>query len=435
MNDPRDGHSTPRDQHQTAAMARLLQAARTLAGQVVLENVLNVITTEASGAVDCERALLVRVDGEPDDGTQDGSVRCFAAPPAGSPPGVAEEVVRTRRPCIVVRSANGGGRRISDGTQPDNVLAVPILATTGERVLGAIELVNKREGEFDAADVQVAAAFAEHAAMALERVRLVDEIKENEALRASLQMARDIQRSFMPVRAPEVPGYELAVWYMPTEAVGGDYCDCFPLKDGRTALVIADVSGHGLGPALLMASVRAALRALALEHIEPHRLLTLLARALHGDFRDGKFITMAVAALDSNHHSIHFANAGHGPILHFSKAKAKFHLVPTTGLPLGVDEGCDYHPSPPFELLPGDLLVFCTDGIVEVLDSAGRSFGVERLVRLLKREQDRPVQEIVEAVGRRVSEHVGNRTPSDDLTVLLIRRTEAAGPKAGGPVR
>ncbi|NUQ54239.1 MAG: SpoIIE family protein phosphatase, partial [Phycisphaerales bacterium] len=130
------------------------------------------------------------------------------------------------------------------------------------------------------------------AAVAIDRARLVEEIRRQHVVQASLNIAREVQRSFMPDAMPKIAGYDLATWWFPNEAVGGDYCDVVQLGDGRWGLVMADVSGHGLGPSLIMASVRAALRALMLEHWSTIDLLTLLGRSLAADLRTERFITI-----------------------------------------------------------------------------------------------------------------------------------------------
>src|SRR5690606_20606417 len=144
------------------------------------------------------------------------------------------------------------------------------------------------------------------------------ELSRRHELAASFNVARDIQRSFMPRELPQPPGYQLAQWWYPNAAVGGDYMVVIPMPGNRIEMVIADVCGHGLGPALIMATVRAALRALLLEHETPDKLLEQLDRAMAADLQDGRFVTAILTLLDLNTHRIDFANAGHGPALHYS---------------------------------------------------------------------------------------------------------------------
>ena len=126
-----------------------------------------------------------------------------------------------------------------------------------------MQLLNKHDGSFSQFDEQMIRAFAAHAATALERASLVADAQRSHELETAVNMGRRIQQSFLPRHLPKIPGYDLAAWWRPAESVSGDYYDVIPLPDGRLGLVVADVSGHGVGPSLLMASVRAMIHVLA----------------------------------------------------------------------------------------------------------------------------------------------------------------------------
>jgi phosphoserine phosphatase len=252
---------------------------------------------------------------------------------------------------------------------------------------------------------------------------MIAEINQRRELDASLRVARQVQRRFMPGRLPQLAGYEVATWWFPNEAVGGDYCDVIQLASGDVVLCVADVSGHGLGPSLLMASVRAALRALLLAHDSPRVLLEQLARALADDFEHGSFITMCLARLVPARHELTFANAGHGPALLWQAASDQFVDLNSTGVPLGVIVPTDYPLGPSLAIQPGDLLVLATDGIVESFDKGGEQFGIERLRQLITRLAGAPIQELVRSIGRQVELHYVGDSPPDDLTVLALRRS------------
>lgn len=407
-------------------IARLLDVTRLLAAEIDPTQILETITQVACTALRCERASLYQYDPLRNELYTSVVTRLEIAEIRRSlEHGITGYAARHRQ-VINVADPPSDPRWNAEvdkatGFHTRNILAAPLIAPSGA-LLGVLQLLNRQGQSFDETDEELLSAFSQHAAVALDRARLVQELQHQQAMRASLDVAREIQRGFMPHALPKIPGYEAATWWLPNQAVGGDYCDVFPLKDQRVALVIADVSGHGLGPSLLMASVRAALRALVIEHAEPEVLLNLLGRSLAADLADSRFITMVLAALDWKDHSVQYANAGHAPALHYQAATGEFFPLESTGMPLGVQAMPEYSQGWPIELEAGDLLVLATDGIVEAMDANDRQFGVKRLQELIAAAARRPVKEIVGQVGSEVESHYHGTGPPDDLTILALRR-------------
>ena len=414
-------------QRRLDGLTRLLDVARSLAEQIDIEQTLKTIITEACQALDCDRASIFQYDARRDElytsvvtELEIGEIR------KSLDSGISGWVARRRTIANIADPSqdarwNAGVDRAT-GYQTRNILAAPLTSSHDGSLLGVIQLLNKHDGYFDTVDEELLQAFSQHAAVALDRARLVEQLKEQQGVETSLNVARDIQRGFMPDQLPDISGYEMATWWYPNEAVGGDYCDVVPLRDGRTALCVADVSGHGIGPALIMASVRAALRALVLEHVRAQDLLERLGTAMEDDLRHDRFITMVVTVLDPCSHQVEFANAGHSPSLHFDVSADQFLSLESTGVPLGVLDSPEYPHGPMIIMQPGDLLVLCTDGIVEAIDEQGRQFGRERLEYLIRECRLKPVEEIVQRVGAEVEAHYVGDAPPDDLTVLVARR-------------
>lgn len=414
----------PRYCQSLPGLNRLLEVTRLLAEEVDLARILDAIVHEACQALHCDRAILHQFDAKRNvlfatAGTTQGLV----VPLDKGLPGC---VARTR---TMVNLADPTRDTRWDpaydraaGYQTQTVLAVPLVAARDGRLLGVLELLNNVGGPFDSDDEALALAFSQHASATLDRARLIDEIQRRRELELSLQAAREVQRRFMPSKLPAIAGYDVATWWFPNEAVGGDYCDVIALPSGQTALCIADVSGHGLGPSLLMASVRAALRTLLLSDSSPQTLLEHLADALAEDFEHGAFITMFLSLLDPATHELLFANAGHGPVLVYRATSGKFVELEATGVPLGVLIPTEYPLGPAVRLEPDDLLVLATDGIVESMDSRGEQFGVERLQGLVTKLAAAPIQELARGIGRQVELHYVGDSPPDDLTVLVLRR-------------
>lgn len=410
-----------------AAVGRLLDVARALAAEVDLEKILEVITHEACQAIRCERASLYRYDAKRNELYTSVVTELEIDEIRKSlDQGVSGYVARHRTMLNVPDPAADPrwDREIdrATGFRTRNILAAPLTSARDGALLGVLQLLNNEGGPFDLLDEALLQAFSEHAAVALDRARLVDELQQRQAVEISLQVARDIQRGFMPESLPEIPGYEAATWWLPNEAVGGDYCDVFPLRDGRVGLVVADVSGHGIGPSLLMAGARSALRALLLNHTSPENLLSLLGRALAPDLQNGRFITMVLVALDPRGHAIEFANAGHAPAEVYSPTYDQFRTLAATGLPLGIEDSPEYPRPPRYALDRGDLIVLCTDGVIEAMNESREQFGLARFRELVRAMAKAPVQDIVDGIGRHVAEHYVGETPPDDLTVLAVRR-------------
>lgn len=410
-----------------SGLERLLEVTRHVAADIDATKILQTIADEACVALDSERASLYQYDPAREElYTRVVTKLEIAEIRNGLDRGISGWVARNRSIAnVAAPAADSRWNSTIDqatGFRTRNVLATPLTSPHDGMLLGVVEVINKRRGAFTRFDEELLEAFSRHAAVALDRMRLLDELRKRQEIEISLDVARRIQQSFMPHDLPQVPSYEMASWWMPNQAVGGDYCDVLRMPDGRTALVIADVSGHGLGPSLLMASVRAALRALVLSQASPDVLLSQLGRALAGDLRDGNFITIVLASIDPAGHTVEYANAGHAPAIHYSARRDAFAALEATGMPLGVMDEPEFPPAEPLQLELGDLLVLCTDGIVEAMDREDRQFGRRRLDEIIRTHRAAPVREIVREIGHAVEAHFAGHSPTDDLTVLAARR-------------
>jgi serine phosphatase RsbU (regulator of sigma subunit) len=260
---------------------------------------------------------------------------------------------------------------------------------------------------------QAAAGLAKAREAEHERARL-----ENE-----LALARRIQARLLPEAPPVVHGLEIAGASESAREVGGDYFDHIDLGRGRVALVIADVSGKGVGAALLMSAFRASLVSHDLSHTDPAHLAVRLNGFLHHSVDPGKFVTAFVGFLDAASGALHYVNAGHNPPV----------LLRADGTPEWLSEGgtiLGILPASTFTsgiatLAPGDLLVLYTDGVTEGADATGGMWGEERLVAALERLRERPCGQIVREIVSEVRAFEGESGPADDITMLIARRSPA----------
>lgn len=255
--------------------------------------------------------------------------------------------------------------------------------------------------------------------------RLAAETATRERIEHDLDIARGIQRGLLPMNRPDHPKYEIVGWNQPAEQTGGDYYDWQMLPDGRTIVTLADVSGHGIGPALVTAVCRAYARAsfAAIRDLSP--VIAQLNDLLVGDLVEGRFVTLVAVSLDpsSNHAAI--ISAGHGPILHYVAAKHELVHVPTTDLPLGIESQLPYSPAADRYLGPGDFLLLITDGFFEWANSTGQVFGIKRLHDAILDMARLPCEQIISGLYQRVRDFAGPVPQADDVTAVIVKRNAA----------
>lgn len=420
--------TTPADQR-LAGLMKLVEITCELAAQHELDDILKTVTTGVCDALECERASLFLHDEEARElytrtvtELEIQEIR-FPADTGISGWVIARgQVANIPDPYADARWNSKFDKQT--GFRTRNILAAPVVSPRDGRKVGVLQLLNKHEGAFDPTDERILQAFAAHAATALERAQLLEEAKRHQQLQVSIELGRSIQASFMPQRLPDVCGYEVAAWWQPAEAVGGDYYDLLRLPDGRLGIVVADVSGHGIGPSLIMASLRAMLRVMTRTGSEPRDILRGLSQTIYADLQDSRFITFLLVALDPQTHGLTFTNAGHGPALHYRRAADEFRELESTGLPIGVLEDGDIEVSEPLTLEPGDKLLLATDGAVELTNERDEMFGVERLKQLVRDHRDRSARELLETLQRAITEFHPCMHPPDDVTLLVLGRCD-----------
>jgi serine phosphatase RsbU (regulator of sigma subunit) len=243
-------------------------------------------------------------------------------------------------------------------------------------------------------------------------------------MRRDLAVARDIQTGLLPVAPPRFDGFEFAGMNRPADLTGGDYYDWQVTPDGRLVAVIADVSGHGIGPALVMAVCRAYARASAALITDPSVLVRRVNELIQDDLPADRFITFAIALIEPDG-AVQLVSAGHGPSLLYSARDRTVQRFGGDGLPLGVSPCESYEPATRFEMEESDVLVMLTDGFFEwQRGSDGEAFGIKRLEAVLAAEAGRSAEEIVRALDGAVRSFAVGSTQPDDMTAVVIRRTQ-----------
>jgi serine phosphatase RsbU (regulator of sigma subunit) len=283
--------------------------------------------------------------------------------------------------------------------------------------LGVLYLDSRRPAAFSKLDRQILDALAADAASILDNARLVEKERERQRLEEQINIARDIQQALLPRDFREFPHLAVTGFNLPCLSVGGDYFDVFPLSDGRTAFLIADVSGKGLGAALLTTMLQGALSGMTLG-TDPARVFNHVNRFLCGHSEVGRYATMFFGILDQDGH-LEYINAGHPSpfLIRHGVAEEAF----TEGsYPVGLVPEAEYT-AVCLKLEPGDTLVLFSDGVTEAMDPDEQLFGVPRLKQVLTGQTQCPLENIQKCVLEAVENFTRGAHQADDVTLLIVR--------------
>jgi len=235
-----------------------------------------------------------------------------------------------------------------------------------------------------------------------------------------LTAARKIQDRLAPSAPPSIVSFDIAGVCHPASIAGGDYFDYIQLSDGTWGILIADVSGHGLGPAMLMGEVRASIRALASVNMNPSEIVIAVNSILCRDAPDDKFITLFFLQLDPQQRTISHIGAGHEAYL--LRGGSELEVLESSTISLAMDEHMNCQPTEPITLSAGDIIVLLTDGITEAHNAERDPFGIERCLDVVRANASRPASEIASTVYEATLQFVDNNNHyEDDATVVIVK--------------
>lgn len=302
------------------------------------------------------------------------------------------------------------------------VMCVPLLVKG--KFLGAIYVDSRVvQREFTKPDLKFFAAFAAQAAVALENARLLRDSLEKERMAGELRIAQQIQKRMLPASAPRTESFDCYGSYEPASEATGDSYDFIILPNNQIVFVITDVSGHGLGPALVTMGSRARLRSYLGMGLTIGEAVTRLNGDLQSEVDVGMFQTLFIGVVDTKSGRLQYVNAGHPPALLRRANGGAFIELQGGGAALGLVDGEIYKPSEYVEWNPGDFLVAFTDGITEARPAAGGElYGDDRLRATIAQKASSGAKEMVDEIVQSVRRFCGGPS-NDDLTLVAIRRT------------
>lgn len=302
-----------------------------------------------------------------------------------------------------------------------SMMCAPLIDGDGD-AFGVLQIDTlDQRNRFRQEDLDVLASVASQAAVAIDNARLHEAALRQRELQRDLELANEVQRGFLPERPPSVEGFDFFDYYRAANRVGGDYFDYIALPNEQVAIVVADVVGHGVAAALLMAKLSAETRfSLALES-RPGKAMARLNEMFGEENFDGRFVTMVLAVLDPKSGEVAIANAGHPrPLLRRTDGKVEELSARVSGLPLGIVSDVEYGESIA-RLAPGESITIYTDGISEAMDATGHMYGTQRIRERVAASEDGP-RTAGNALIAGVRTFVGREPQADDMCLVCFGR-------------
>lgn len=418
--------ATNQPQHTTDRLALLYRLSQDFNSSLDLNEVLDRVIDEVIKTLNAERGFIMLYEA---DGRQTFSVargpdrQTIDQPQDQISQSVVDKVVGSGQP-ILTSDAQADSRFnmrqsvLLLGLR--SILCVPLKVK--EEVRGVVYADNRFEvGIFTPADLDLLSAIASIAAIAVENARLYQMAVEKGRMQRELQLAAEMQSSFLPQSVPQVPGWQFAAHWQPAREVAGDYFDFIPISDDALGLVIADVTDKGAPAALFMVFTNSVIRGAVHAGSPPAESIRSANRRICDKSTNAMFVSLFYCALSFSTGAAAWVNAGHNPPLHYSAASDSFDKLTRSGMVLGIDPDAAYEQHG-LSIAPGDFLLLYTDGIIDAMDAAGREFGMARLEELVHAHRLETAAEIVARLQSAVSAHTGDITPVDDVTILLVKR-------------
>jgi len=412
----------------------LLEATSLLHSALPLESVLGTMLDHAMSVTNAARGLLLEADDE-------GTLKVRLARGSGGKTLAAESIAPSqtalrqavsKRAAVITDDLNLADLNLKNAQSVviqglHAVVAIPLYAVAhadadgneaaAGRLLGALYLDSRRTAAFSNVDRQILDALGAQAASILDNARLVEKEREQRRLEQELAIAREIQQALVPQGLRDLPYLEIKGIHLPCHGVGGDYYDVFPLSDESTAVLVADVSGKGLGAALLTTMLQGALSGMSLG-VAPEKVFNHVNHFLCGHASVGHYATMFFGRIDAEG-MLEYLYGGHpSPLLLHDGKVSELYTEGT--FPVGLVNDAEFEATR-VQLEPNDVLVLFTDGIVEASNTQKELFGFERLREVTARCAQASIETVMKTILDAVQEFSSGAGQADDLTLLIVR--------------
>ncbi|HMP90797.1 MAG TPA: SpoIIE family protein phosphatase [Kiritimatiellia bacterium] len=322
-------------------------------------------------------------------------------------------------PVLAERSGADAGASLAKVSE----MVLPLISN--DNVIGAVYIGPPASGPaYDVEMVATLQTLSQHAGIAVENARLLNEVAEKKRIEQEMMWARDIQQTLLPHNPPDISGYTIHGFSLPANEVGGDYFDYIPRENNLYHIIVSDVSGKGVAAGLIMSVLRSLVHTYSEFEQSPHEILLRVNRVLTRDLDEYMFVTAAMMTLEPKDHVLRIARAGHEPVLILSE-RGEIQWIKPEGTALGLlDVGSfeSHFDTAVYHMQPGDVALLYTDGVNEAQNSQGEEFGIDRLVDLVCSNRTMPVESLLEKIVQEVKSFTGERHQQDDITLVALRR-------------
>ncbi len=330
--------------------------------------------------------------------------------------GIIGHVALTGEP-VISPDVRRDPRYVNAREETRSEMVAPII--TNDEVIGVFDLESDQLNAYTLDDLQVLLLLASQVAIIIEKVMLHEQLIAKKRLEGQLEVARQVQLQLLPPRDPQLEGFDISAYNYPTEEVSGDYYDWVRIYEDQIGLVVADVSGKGVPAALLMAFLRASLRAAIHIGYAPHISMAKVNYLLWESIERNQFVTAFYAVLDASNRTLAYTNAGHNPPL-LLNADGQARFIERGGLPLGMFKDTRYYEY----YLPiesGQTLVIYTDGVTEATNASDEEYGRERLERTARAGHHLSAKELISFIHKDVLAWTDGQGANDDITFVIIK--------------
>lgn len=427
MNDAVEQNSTPDPKLTTVDKLRLLlDITKKISRSVDLEEVLNLVMDTLGSLLPYDAAGIYLIEY----GAEDGNPYIFKSkvirgyeisfeliePRLRLGEGFLGRVAQTGEP-IISPDVSKDPRYFAARKPTRSEMVAPIISN--DRVIGAFDLESDQLNAYSEDDLSVLQLLTSQVAIIIEKERLYEQVVEKKRIEAQIEIARQVQLELLPDHDPQFDNFDVSAYIFPTEEVSGDYYDWVRIFDDQIGIVVADAVGKGIPAALLMAFLRASLRAGIQVGYAPHIAMSKVGNLLWDSTEDHQFITAIYGILDTTNRTFVYSNAGHNPPL-LMKPDGEYRFVEYGDTPLGMFVDARYHQHF-IRFEQGQVMVIYTDGITEAANALGEEYGEDRFAKSVLACIDLPAKEMIDFIRKGVADFTERKFLDDDGTLFIVK--------------